>query len=428
MADHRTNSDWAIRAEGLGKQYLIAHEKSALVRGLLPHLLRPRHVQPFWALREVSFTVARGQCVALLGPNGAGKSTLLSLLGGITAPTTGKAGTQGRVISLLSLGAGFHPELSGEENLWLNGTLLGMSGAQIRRRFEAITAFADINGFLDAPLSTYSSGMQLRLGFAIAIHADAEVLLIDEVMAVGDAAFQAQCLERLRALKRAGVTLMIATHAPEMLNGLADQMLRLQRGCLVHDERQAAILNEWGRRYGTGDAQIEEVWYADAKGEPIPGGFSGRPLTICARFTVAQALPDPHIGMAIFREDGTYCYGPNTRYDGLEFPTMDPGTYECRLHLEALQLTPGRYRLSVAIWDREEQSPYDYRPGGYLLDISGPDAPGVVLLEHEWRLGPASSAPLSVEGSCQEGSGYRAGAPLTWTLGCPDDGPASLLA
>ena len=455
MSDPRGVDQWAIQAKALGKRYLVAHEKSALVRGLLPHLLRPRHVQPFWALREVSVAIPKGQCVALLGPNGAGKSTLLSLLGGITAPTSGSVNSCGRVIALLSLGAGFHPELSGEENIWLHGALLGISDSQLRERFDRIAAFAGLDGFLDAPLSTYSTGMQMRLGFAIAIHADADVLLIDEVMAVGDAAFQATCLERLRALKRTGVTLVIATHSPDALDGLADRALLLRQGRLIADgtlqdaaacyatimvqpgpirEPQVAIVSDWGRRYGTGAAEIEDVRYVDADGHLVTCAESGRPVTLSVRFTIKQPLPDPHVGIAIFREDGTYCYGPNTRYDGLEFPAMNPGTYECRLHLEALQLTPGRYRLSVAIWDREEQSPYDYRPGGYPLEITGPVMPGVVLLDHEWRLSftapTAVNAPrLTVEGLLRDDTCYRAGTPLTWSMLLPcDRGVSHLLA
>lgn len=226
---------WAVRAAGLGKRYQVTHERDALVRGLLPHVFRPRHVEPFWALQQVDLDVPAGECVTIVGSNGAGKSTLLALLAGVTAPTTGSVQVRGRITALLGLGGGFHPELSGEENVWLSGALLGMSRRQLREALQDIAAFADLDGFLDAPLSTYSTGMQMRLGFAIAIHADADVLLMDEVMAVGDPAFQAKCLARLHALKAQGKTLMIVTHHHESLASITDRVVELERGKVISD-------------------------------------------------------------------------------------------------------------------------------------------------------------------------------------------------
>ena len=468
------DEDWAVRLQSAAKRYLVAHEKQALIRGVLPHILRPRRVLPFWALRDINVSIPRGQCVCVLGPNGAGKSTLLALVAGITAPSDGRVDTRGRLTSLLSLGTGFHPELTGEENLWLNGALLGMADAQLRRQFDQIAAFAELDGFLDAPLAAYSAGMQMRLGFAVAIHADADILVIDEVMAVGDQAFQAKCLQRLRALKEAGKTLLIATHGADTLQALVDRALLLHQGRLIADgtlehvqeryavltqwlappqepmppagqaaiqiqisrHNSAVIRHQWGRRLGTGGVEIARVALLDAHERAVTRLESGQPLTVAFQCAVTQTLPDPHLGVAIFRDDYTYCYGPNTRMDGLQLRRWQPGTHDCRLRIDALNLAPGNHRVSVAVWDTEERAPHAYHYAMYPLALTGPAAAGVALLAHTWRQVPAASRdrsapPLTAEGPRGIQAWYRTFEPLTLTAilpSSPPDPKASLRA
>jgi len=451
-----------VRLRQASKVFVVSHEKPALVRAVMPRVLRPAGLGRHWALRDVTLELEAGSSLGVIGPNGAGKTTLLSLIAGVTPPTTGTVEARGAIVSLLTLGSGFHPELTGIENVFLNGSILGMRTREIQRKLDAIIAFSQLDGFIDARLQTYSAGMQLRLGFAIAIHTDCDVLVIDEVMAVGDQAFQAKCLERLQALKRAGKTLILATHSREILQVLTDRVILLHRGRLIADGtadhvfERYAVVNQWlaptqdplsetGReavqaqvdrhaasapwdarepRWGSEHGAIEEVRLLDAAGRTIEDVVSGAALTVAIRVAIRRPLPDPHIGIAIFRDDGTYCYGPNTRMDGLQFRVLESGTYECHLGFDALQLTPGRYHLSIAIWDTLERSPYAFHLTASSLRITGAPVPGVIVLSHMWRHLPAVTGgtripSLTVEGPQARQSWFRAFEPLTFTVRLP---------
>lgn len=464
----------AVRLRNVSKNFWVSHEKPALVRELLPRLVQPLRMEHFLALRDIDLEVSTGCAMGIVGPNGSGKTTLLSLMAGITEPTRGTVSIQGRVAPLLTLGSGFHPELTGLENIFLNGSLLGMTTREIRKKLDTIVAFSQLDGFLDAPLQTYSAGMKLRLGFAIAVHTECDILVIDEIMSVGDVAFQAKCLEKLLAFKRAGATLIVAAQTADALQPLVDRALLLHQGRIVADgatdhvqQRYAALLpwladaqeplstrarvilqeqverhnparvrQGWGQWRGTREAVIEEVRFIDREGRVVDGVNSGDPLTVAVWFTAIRPLVDPHIGVAIFRDDGTYCYGPNTRMDGLQFQTLECGTYECRLHLEVLHLTPGNYRLSVAVWDPLEQAPYAIHAGRYPLEVHGATVFGIIRLDHVWRHhAPADTGAdtpqLLVEGPHGRQAWYRTFEPLTFTLTLPtpeDHHPSRLRA
>lgn len=451
----------AIRLQRVSKQFWVSHEKPALVRELMPRLVHPLRTEPFWALREIDLEVAPGTACGLIGPNGSGKTTLLSVIAGITQPTTGAVHVAGKVGALLSLGSGFHPELTGLENVFLNGTLLGMTTQELRRKLESIVAFSQLNGFLDAPLQTYSEGMKLRLGFAIAIHAECDVLVVDEVVQVGDVAFQARCLDALRAFKRAGKTLVLAAQSAAALQPLVDRALLVDQGRVIadgtvdHVRRRYAVLAQrlasvhealsvaarsaiqeqvdrhdpthaqrgWGERRGGTEVRVEAVRLLDHEGREVRAVDSGAAMTVAIRLSVREALSDPHIGVAIFREDGTYCYGPNTRMDGLQFHRLEMGVYDCRLSLEAVTLSAGAYRLSVAVWDAAESSPYVYHIAGYSFVIRGPHAEGVLVLNHLWRQvkhrGGGDAPSLSVEGPGGAQQWFRTFEPLTLTAIVP---------
>lgn len=223
-------SEPMLAVDSVSKRYRICFEKPSLIRSVLPALIGAGTFREFWALREISFTAASGECLGLIGSNGSGKSTLLKAIAGVTTPTTGRVVVHGAISSLLELGAGFHPELTGRENIYLNASLLGLSRAEINARFDAIVEFSGLHEFINTKLYTYSSGMGLRLGFAVAVHVPFDLLLIDEIIAVGDPAFQHKCSEHVLGLKARGKTIIIVSHAMSAITTLCDRVIWLDHG------------------------------------------------------------------------------------------------------------------------------------------------------------------------------------------------------
>jgi len=411
---------FAVNLSNVSKRFFVSHEKPAMVRGLIPGIRRAILREPFLALRDVSFKLKSGTCLGVFGPNGSGKSTLLSVIAKITPPSQGCIASNGKIAALLSLGCGFHPELNGLENIFLNGALLGLSTRQIRERRESIIAFCELEDFIDAPLQTYSSGMKLRLGFAIALHSDFDILIMDELMQVGDIAFQERCIERLKACKKEGKTIIIAAQSVDALKPLADQALLLHRGqCLAlgslshvqqrydalklylsapwetlssegteiiqqQADRQMdpTIAYWWGMQWGTGEAELGPVILRDAAGESRDAFVSAERMCIDFQFEIKKRIRNPHIGIAIFRDDFTYCYGPNTRADGIQIEEFQPSMLRVRLWIDHLDLNPGSYSLAVSMWDPEELAPPVSRSGVCHFEVVGPESRGVVLAHH----------------------------------------------
>jgi len=287
----------AIRLRGVSKRFWISHEKPALARRLLPGLLGPRQVREHWALRDITLELDSGTSLGVMGPNGSGKTTLLSLMAGITQPTTGAVSVRGRVATLLSLGGGFHPELTGRENLFLNGAVLGLGMREMRRKFDAIVAFSELDAFMDAPLYTYSAGMQLRLGFAIAIHTDADVLLIDEMLAVGDLAFQQRCLTQLQRFRQQGRLLVVVSQTMELHEQLCDRVVLLEGGRLIADGAPQTVVACYRQLSQEHNASLSgrAIVSAPAERRPQPPpeaveqeGAVGHPETLAARASLPR--------------------------------------------------------------------------------------------------------------------------------------------
>lgn len=380
------------------------------------------------ALDEVSFDLPQGETLALVGPNGTGKSTILKLVARIIEPNEGRVIVDGRVAALLELGTGFHPDLTGRENVFLNGSLMGLSRQEMAERLPRIADFAELGSFLDVPVKHYSSGMYMRLGFATAIHVDADILLIDEVLAVGDQAFQNKCRERIADLRKKGMTILFVSHSAQAVRELCNRALWLEGGKILsygdtdevleayqrsvmekeearyaaEHEREAAsevaaeAIEEDPDRYGSGEVEILGVELLDAAGEPHHILRSGEPAVLRLRYEAHERVERPVFGLAIHREDGLHVTGPNTRDAGLEIEAVEgPGTLEWRI--ERMDLMEGRYELSLACYDETLSHPYDHHHRRYPLQIRrGPSGEvfGLVTMPATWAHRPgAAPAP-----------------------------------
>ncbi|MFN7143666.1 MAG: ABC transporter ATP-binding protein [Myxococcota bacterium] len=463
-----------LEADALGKRFDIYPNDRSRFFELVGS--RTHHVE-HWALKGLSFQVRRGRAFGVIGSNGAGKSTLLRLLAGITEPTEGSVGVYGRMATLLDLGVGFHDTFTGRENIQLTCSLLGMDPAKIQERIPEIIRFAELGDFIDYPVRTYSTGMNLRLGFSIAMHADAEILLIDEVLAVGDQYFQRKCVRRIEQAVRDGATLVLVSHDLHAVRSLCDEVLWLDRGrprvigpprevieryleldrlrvappapdaparpalrpvpggtdrviplpsarvseedpalrevlevaCAVPDAAGlfAEEAGDAPRKTdgdtmvvaGTGEARILRVQLLDPTGHERERFRTGESLVVAVTFRTTEPLVRPIFGVALFRSDGVYVFGPNTRFDGVLDGTYH-GVYTFFVHYPKLPLLVGTYRVSVAIFDQGHVSPHVWHNQLYSFEVAQDvEDHGLVQIPHRWGMITWHTPPSGEGGS-----------------------------
>jgi ABC-type polysaccharide/polyol phosphate transport system ATPase subunit len=410
--------------------------KSALLGRSLLRDLEPD--ETFAALNDVSFTLPTGRTLGVIGRNGSGKSTLLKLVAGITKPTTGSVTVNGRISALIELGAGFHPEISGRENVFINGIMLGLTKKEIVRRFDEIVGFAELEQFIDAPVKTYSSGMYMRLGFAVAIHVDPDVLLVDEVLAVGDEGFTHKCLDKFAEFKRRGKTILLVTHSLGLVERFCDEALWLDGGRLKGmgdprrivgayvtdvetaeetelaagdaraqesvvivspDEPASAVLPDHPLetaeapadmfrategRWGSREVEITDVLLTAGDLERSHVFHSGQPLEIRIRLRAPLATDDFVIGIGLFNAEGVCCYGTNTSLEELRGERIF-GDAEAIFTIDSLDLIEGTYKLDVAV-HKADGYPYDYHRLLYTFRVkSRTKDVGIYRPRHSWR-------------------------------------------
>ncbi|WP_227254696.1 ABC transporter ATP-binding protein [Frigoriglobus tundricola] len=413
-----------IRVNGLGKMYRIGlarqqgdglrHALEAGVRQFGRRLLGRGNPDPkadeFWALKDVSFEVKRGECVGVIGRNGAGKSTLLKVLSRITEPTTGEVGLRGRVGSLLEVGTGFHQELSGRENIFLNGAILGMGRKEIARKFDEIVAFSEVEKFLDTPVKRYSSGMYVRLAFAVAAHLEPDILIVDEVLAVGDSQFQQKCIKRMEGVTREGRTVLVVSHNVSVVRSLCSRALQLEYGKVVGlggvEEQVGVYLQRMARsvqtdlaartdREGNGIVRMVRLLVLDRYGQPGGQMYSGDPWSIMIEYQGRAAPEKLRVQLSIWLAgDGTKVFHVDNEMRGSDLgSTLGGGHITCRF--PRLNLAPGMYYCNALIGVGGDVADHIYRAADFTVyegDFYGigrpaPGVGGAVLIDHEWSIG-----------------------------------------
>jgi lipopolysaccharide transport system ATP-binding protein len=431
---------WAVRAERVSKRYRRT-ARGFQLRTLKSALLGRRGAEALAgdetiaAVEGVSFEIERGEAFGIVGGNGSGKSTLLKMIAGILKPTSGKLETSGRVAALIELGAGFHPEISGRENIFINGAVLGLSKREIHARYERIVEFSGLEDFLEEPVKNYSSGMYVRLGFAVAIHTDPEILLVDEVLAVGDEAFAHRCLRRIEELLASGRTVIFVSHALGLVENLCSRVLWLDEGRVrligeprrvvdgyrqdvaedesrAHreakeerergeDSTQAVVVTEEVSgevlRWGSGVAEIQGVRMRDAQGAERYHFESGESVTFEIEAQATSALADVVFGVGLFSPRGIEVWGTNTDIDGFASEHFS-GRAKVALDCPSLRLAPGEYLVDVAV-HAKDGAPYDYRRKLLAFSVtSSAGGAGVYLPEHQWRFAIAEDPRDTPEG------------------------------
>ena len=409
--------------------------KSALLRGSLIRDLKPD--ETFTAVNDVSFTVPAGRTLGVIGRNGSGKSTMLKLVAGITKPTSGSVTVNGRISALIELGAGFHPEISGRENVFINGIMLGLSKREVAKRFDEIVEFAELKDFIDAPVKTYSSGMYMRLGFAVAIHVDPDVLLVDEVLAVGDEGFTHKCLDKFAEFKRRGKTILLVTHALPLVERFCDEALWLDAGARkgMGDPKRicgayiTAVETSEEQQLAAADARAQETTIAVSPDEPASAVLPDHPIETAAapanmflaaegrwgsreveitdvalfsdtddrghvfhtgdrlhiRIRIRSPLPvqDFVVGLGLFNAEGVCCYGTNTSIEEYVSERLE-GDAEVTFTISSLELVEGTYKVDVAL-HKLDGYPYDYHRLLYTFRVkSRTKEVGIYRPQHEW--------------------------------------------
>ncbi len=411
-------SQAAVSVEGVSKRFRMYRErnqslKAALMRG------KRASFEEFWALRDVSFEIPQGSTFGLIGENGSGKSTLLKCIARILQPDAGQVVARGRLAALLELGSGFHPELSGRENVYLNGSILGMRRKELEAKFDEIVDFAGIGTFIDQPVKNYSSGMYVRLGFAIAINIDPEILLVDEILAVGDAAFQQKCMDKFADFRSAGKTVVIVSHAMGSLRSMCDRAAWLQKGHLVEVGATEQTVDDYvdathvdrptetddTNRWGSGEATITEVQLINVAGARSSRFRTGEEFTIRIDYDFHERIDKPVFGLAITTLDGHYLWAFHSR-DGEFVPESVTGTGSVDMTVPSLMLQPGTFEVTASIVDYSTTHTFDFLRNctRFDVDLGSPrESGGPVALGGSWG-NLRSAAAASAIGSSAKGA------------------------
>ncbi|MGA1183317.1 MAG: ABC transporter ATP-binding protein [Ilumatobacteraceae bacterium] len=392
----------AIRVESLWKNFRLYHERNRYIKAAMLRGRRARY-EEFWALQDVNLTVEKGATVGVIGSNGSGKTTLLKCLTGIYTPERGSISVEGNLAALLELGAGFHPELSGTENIYLNGSIMGMSKKEIDNKFDSIVEFAGLEQFIDTPVKNFSSGMTVRLGFSIATHVEPEVLLIDEILSVGDQAFQRKSTEKIEQFRRDGRTILVVSHSLGLVQQLCDTVVWLEKGRVKMIGPAAEVIaeytgNTYGNfaredassktRWGTGDAQVTQVALLDGADQPFDTLTSGGEVRIRVEMNSHTRIESPVLRLQLETMSGELVWSTSTQRGTATLRVLD-GPATAILHIPSLPLADGTYYLSVSIVDATGATEFDHCQHWAKVHVTGGQTNdgGVVAIPSTWSIG-----------------------------------------
>ena len=393
-------SNSAVTVENVWKYFRLYQEKNQYLKSTLLRGRRARYDE-FWALKGVDFEIPFGSTFGIIGSNGSGKSTLLKCLAGILSPDKGTVSCNGRMAALLELGAGFHPDLSGRENIYLNGAILGMTRSEIDRKLEEIIDFSGLDKFVDTPVKNYSSGMVVRLGFAIATNVDPEILIIDEVLAVGDESFQHRCQEKIETFRQEGRTIILVSHGLIQVAQLCSTVAWLEKGVIQEIGPSYEVIGKYagqshdaapkgegeiGERWGSHEAEITRAEFVNADGVPIRILKTGEPISLQIDYTAHMPIKEPVFGIRFTHLHGTTVWGSNTKRMGFQPATLNnSGTIT--LNIPELPILAGTYDLTVALSDQHETYEYDHWERRVRFDVVQYNSfdEGLIQVQASWH-------------------------------------------
>jgi len=391
----------AIEVKNLSKKFKLRGQGGRSLKGMVLDLVRKKQnsdQDTLWALKDISFEVKQGEVLGIIGSNGAGKSTLLSVLAQTMRPSEGSVQINGRISSLLELGAGFHPDLTGKENVFLNGSILGLSRKQIKERYDRIVAFSELGDFMETPVKHYSSGMYVRLGFAVAVEVDPDILLIDEVLSVGDEKFRKRCLAKIREFQEKKKTMLVVSHDLEVIMKISDKVLLLDGGRVlkvddpertVDEYRSLGFVREGAvivKEIGTKQIEIKGVRFLNGEGEETDQFQSGDPVSVEIDYNASEKIVDPVFGFGITSMDGKVCFGTNTLIEKIDVPFVS-GEGTIGFSIDKLNLLQGKYYFSFSVHSRDHQTQYHRLDNQFQIFVkSQKKAEGTVQLDCTWQL------------------------------------------
>jgi ABC-type polysaccharide/polyol phosphate transport system ATPase subunit len=401
----------AITLEGVSKRFRLRTEAPGSIKEAFTSR-RTTKRKEFWALDDVSLEIPSGSMYGLVGHNGSGKSTLLRCIAGIYRPTKGRVVSSGRISALLELGSGFHPDLTGRENIYLNAAIIGLSRAEVDERLDEIVEFSGISKFIDMPIKHYSSGMYVRLGFAVAVHVDPEILIIDEVITVGDEEFQRRCFDHLYSLRRKGVTIVVVSHSLGIVQTMCDMAAWLDHGQLQIAGRSVDVVDAYLKQvneeerladggsgdtgadhFGSGEIVVRNIEFRNAQG-PMAAATNGEPLAIRLHWEAREPVRAPVFAISLRHENGTVVSSSTTGIAGVDTGTCE-GSGWVDFVIDDLPVIAGSYEIFTSILDEHSQHAYYHQDGGVHLSVRAgraPVVPGLVDLRATWQLGTDAAA------------------------------------